>query len=110
MRPSDNVFLKFQGFHPSDYARDYLTSLMEELHDEAPYGATLQANFSRHGHVFRGVVTIYSSAGKFFAQANDNKLKEATRKMVAQIRRQLGKWKSSRFQKPEASYDGDHVA
>lgn len=94
----DNHFLKFQGFHPSNFTRTYLNDKLSAIYDEAPYGSTLQASFTRKDHTFKGVVTIYSSAGKFFAVASGNKLKEVTGKLIEQIRKQLTRWKSQRFQ------------
>lgn len=89
--------IKFHGFHPSDFSRSYLEMKMSEMHDAAPYGANLKATFTRKHAVFKGVVTIYSSAGRFFAVASGRKLKSVTHKLVDQLRKQLEKWKSERF-------------
>ena len=91
--------IKFHGFHPSEFTREYLTYLLRELHEEAPYGATLDASFSRDNHVFKGMITIHSSVGKFFAASADTRLKEAGKKLTAQIRKRLDKWKTLRFKK-----------
>lgn len=120
----DDRFLKFQGFHPSDFTRSYLNDKMSAIHEETPYGSTLHATFRRKGHLFKGVVTIYSSAGKFFAVASGNKLKEVTNRLIEQLRKQLDRWKSQRFQheslkdvvladsqsNKEITYDTDSVA
>jgi hypothetical protein len=95
--PMGDLFLKFQGFHPSDFTRSYLNDKMSAIHDEAPYGSSLHATFTRRDHLFKGVVTIYSSAGKFFAIASGSKLKEVSHRLVEQIRKQLDRWKSQRF-------------
>ena len=94
----DDRFLRFQGFHPSDFTRSYLDDKMSALQEAAPYGATLKATFTRRDHAFKGVVTIYSSAGRFFAIASGSKLKEVTQRLVEQLRKQLDRWKSQRFQ------------
>lgn len=120
----DDRFLKFQGFHPSDFTRSYLNDKIGALHEEAPNGSTLQATFTRKDHLFKGVVTIYSSAGKFFAVASGSKLKEVTHRLIEQLRKQLDRWKSQRFQheglkriafndnssNKEANYDTNNVA
>lgn len=93
----DDLILKFQGFHPSDFTRSYLHDKMNSLQDEAPYGSYLQATFSRRDHLFKGIVMIHSSAGKFSAVASGTKLKEVTHRLTEQIRRQLDRWKSQRF-------------
>lgn len=95
---TEERFVKFQGFHPSEYTRSYLDEMMSELYEEAPYGATLQATFTRHNEEFKGLVRIHSSAGKFFAVASGPRIKDVTHHLVEQIRRQLNKWKSQRFQ------------
>lgn len=93
----DNPSLKFQGFHPSDFTRSYVDNKIQALHEEAPYGATIKAAFTRKDHLFKGAITIYSSAGKFFAIASGRKFKEVNHKLIEQIRKQLKKWKSKRF-------------
>lgn len=94
----DDCLLKIQGFHPSEFTRSYLNEKISAIHDEAPYGSTLKAVFTRRNHLFKGVVTIYSSAGKFFAVASGSRLKDVTHKLIEQIRKQLDKWKSQRFE------------
>ena len=95
----ENRHLKFQGFHPSEFTRSYLGDKMSAIQDWAPYGSTLKATFTRNDRLFKGVVTIYSSAGKFFAIASGHKLKEVTHKLVQQIHRQLDRWKEKRFER-----------
>lgn len=94
----DDFLLTYQGFHPSEFTRQYLEDRLGELHDECPYGSTLRVTFTRHEGEFKGMVRIHSSAGNFFAIATDAKLRETTKKLVEQVRRQLGKWKSHRFE------------
>lgn len=101
----DNSFLKFQGFHPSEFTRNHLDEVISELHEEAPYGSTLKAVFTRKDHMFKGVVVINSSAGKFFAVASGTRVREVSHKIVEQIRKQLSKWKSKRFHQHESLKD-----
>lgn len=93
----EDFFIKFQGLHPSEFTRSYLTDKLSSLREEAPYGANIQAVFSRQDHLFKGRISIHSSAGKFFATASDSKLKDVTQKLIEQIRKQLGRWKERRF-------------
>lgn len=95
---TNDRLLKFQGFHPSEYTRLFLDEKMNLIHEEAPYGATLSAVFTRKGRIFKGVVTIYSSVGKFVAVSQGTKLNVTANKLISQIRKQLEKWKSSRFE------------
>ncbi|WII72618.1 hypothetical protein QJS83_01875 [Bdellovibrio sp. 22V] len=95
----EELCIKFQGFHPTDFTRSYLRGEMSAIHDEAPYGSALKAIFSRRNQSFKGVVAIHSSAGRFFAVASGTKLKEVVQRLVEQLRKQLQKWKDQRFQK-----------
>ncbi len=90
--------LQYNGFHPSDYTREYLESMMDELYTESPYGSVLQAVFSRQSQTFKARVRIDCSGAHFFAVASGRRLKEVTHKLVQQIRKQQSKWKSLRFQ------------
>jgi ribosome-associated translation inhibitor RaiA len=92
----DEVSIQYQGFHPSEFTRSHVSLVMSELQDEAPYGATLKGTFSRRDDQFKATVTIYSSAGRFFATATGRKLKQVTDQILRQLRRQLEHWKSRR--------------
>lgn len=89
----ENMMLKFQGFHPSDFTRSYLEDKMTILQHEAPYGAHMEATFTRNNKTFKAIVTILSPAGKFFAVASGTKLKEVTHKINHQLQKQMDKWK-----------------
>ena len=121
----DEVQIKYQGFHPSDFTKTFLQSLLSELYEESPSGSTMTADFSRKDNVFKAIISIRSSAGKFFAVASGRKLREVTDKIIDQIRKQLDKWKSTRFEhrslrklnwredfidKRGEGYDYDHVS
>lgn len=94
----DNQNLHFHGFHVSELTRGFLAHKMNALLEEAPYGAILNANIIRkEPHLFQGTIAIYSPAGRFYAKATGHKLKTVTQKLIEQIRKQLGKWKSRRF-------------
>lgn len=89
----ENLMMKYHGFHPSEFTTHYLEEKMAVLQDEAPIGANIQATFSRQNRIFKGVVTILTPAGKFFAVASGKKLKDVTHKIQSQMQRQIKKWK-----------------
>jgi hypothetical protein len=93
----DEIHVNFAGFHPSHFFKEYIKKVLEEIYDESPYGSTLKATFSRHGKAYKGVVSIRSYAGPFFALATGTELKEVTFKLMSQMRRRLRKWKDKRF-------------
>jgi ribosome-associated translation inhibitor RaiA len=95
----ENMMIKFQGFHPSDFTRSYLDEKLATLQEVAPKGAHMEAVFTRDHSHFKGIVTIFSPAGKFFAVANGTKLKEVTHKINEQIRKQLHRWKEKSHRK-----------
>lgn len=93
----DNLFLNFKGFQPSRALRLYLDDKLKSIHDEAPYGSTLKASFHRTDHLFKGIVTVYSSVGKFFAEASGEAIDEVAKKLSEKIKRKLNRWKSQRY-------------
>lgn len=97
--PREEISLQFRGFHPSQFTQAYLNQKLSELYEAAPYGAHMDATFFRKDRSLKGVLTIYSSAGKFLAVASGRRVKEVTKKLMEQIRKQLSKWKSERFSK-----------
>lgn len=95
----NELIVKYQGFHPAAFTESFLTKKMEELLSEAPTGATLSALFTRKNHAFKGVLTISSPGGKFFAVASHTRLREVNRRLFEQMRKQFDKWKSTRHQR-----------
>lgn len=93
----NDIQIKFQGFQPPEIAAHQIQKTLAEIYDEAPYGAVLRATFIYHGGAYRGVLNINSSAAPFFAVASDTNLRALTDRLFVQIRRQLEKWKSHRF-------------
>ncbi len=93
----DQFSLVYRGFHPSNYTRTLLETTLRELHDESPFGSNLVATFTRKDGAIKGIVKIYSSAGNFFAMSSSPKIRDVTHKITHQLRRQIDKWKSSRF-------------
>lgn len=111
----DELLIRFNGFQPSEFTRAYLDEKISAIYDEAPYGASLRADFSRLNREFKGLVTIQSPVGRFFAVARGTRLRDVTHRLTGQIRRQLDRWKSRRFdhrrlQDMEVKHDTDTVA
>jgi hypothetical protein len=94
----ENSKILFHGFSPSQFARDYVQTLMDKIRDEAPSGANVRMQIKRVGErTFRGMVTIHSHAGSFFATASHPALIELGHELLERTRRELDKWKSKRF-------------
>lgn len=89
-----DLFVQFQGFHPSHFTQSYLNGTLAKLQKAAPAGSTLDAIFSRRDKVFKATVAIHSSVGEFFATASGHRVKEVIRKLMGQLRRQIKKKKS----------------
>jgi hypothetical protein len=105
--------IQYHGFHASEFTRAYMSERLDEIFDSAPYGANMKAVFTRKGRLFKGVITIYSSAGRFFAAASGRKVRDVAHRLTSRIRKQLDKWKSSRFENEsikEENYDDNFVA
>ncbi|MFZ4404047.1 MAG: hypothetical protein ACOYOK_08100 [Pseudobdellovibrionaceae bacterium] len=95
---ADEVFVNYHGFHPSDISKKYIDMLLDEIHHEAPCGATLRAVFTKKDLIFKGTLNVHSSAGPFFAAATEESLKKVADHMLEQMRRRFEKWKSKRSQ------------
>lgn len=93
-----DIRVRYHGFHPSDYTKSFLDSILQEIYDESPDGSNLRASFSRHKEVLKGIVQVNSPAGPFFASATGKGLHEVAQRLLQQMRRRLDKWKSKRFQ------------
>ncbi len=106
----NELTIQYQGFHPADFTGSFLTRKMEELLTEAPTGATLNAVFTRKNHSFKGVLTISSPSGKFFAIAAHTRLREVNRRLFEQMRKQFDKWKSTRYQHESLRSLSSHMA
>jgi ribosome-associated translation inhibitor RaiA len=92
-----DIRVRYHGLHPSEYTKSHLDSAMQEIYDESPDGSSLQASFSKHKDVLKGIVQISSPAGHFFASATGPNLHDVANRLLAQMRRRLNKWKSKRF-------------
>ena len=93
----EDIIIKFMGFTPSEFTNSYIRRMIHEIFEEAPYGATLSATFSRADNTYKGMINIASSAGPFFGFALGENIHEVGRKLENQIHRRLMKWKSKRF-------------
>ncbi len=88
--------VQYQGFHPSEFTKSYLTSVLYEIQERAPFGSRLRAVFIRRGHELNAYVRIQSAAGQFFARSRGTRIRSVARKTFAQINKQLSRWKTSR--------------
>jgi len=94
---SEDIKIQYQGLHPSHETDVYLRAIMGELLEEAPYGASLKAQFSTKNDVVKGMITIRSVVGPFFCLATGGDLRAVGHQLLNQMRRRLDKWKSKRF-------------
>jgi hypothetical protein len=116
----EDIHIKCQGFHPSEFTNWFLNTELKAVYNEAPGDSTLRAMFTRKSRDFKGVVRIQSSAGTFIGVASGRRLKDVTRKVTEQLRRQIDKWRKLRFnhqsikhlplKTEDVGYDKDTVA
>lgn len=104
------LVIKYQGFHPAEFTENFLNNKMTELLKEAPQGAVLHASFTRKNHAFKGVLSISSPAGQFFAMAAHTRFREVNRRLFDQMRKQFDKWKSKKFQQEGIRHLHSHEA
>lgn len=93
----NEIFVQYQGFHPTEFTRSYLETKLNEIHERAPYGSTLRAVFVRDakGRI-KAQLSVNSVARDFFAVADGRRLRETSRRVLNQIHKQLERWKSER--------------
>lgn len=94
---TQDVRVHFQGFHPADKTEQRLQVWADELHEEGPSEACVKAVYSRHGKEYQGEIRITSRAGQFYASARGLNLYSVGRDVMKRMRRQLQKWKTTRF-------------
>ncbi len=92
--PKSNVSVVYHDFHTSAYTKEFIQSVVEEIHSELPGGSTVKATFSKNGKVIKGMLNVSSYSGPFFTVAASEDLREVTVKLVEQMRRRLEKFKS----------------
>lgn len=92
----EDFHVQYQGFHPSDFTKGFIETLLSELKSESPRGAVLKASFVKKNDVFKGIVKIQTAAGPFFASAANSSLKDVSEKLTGQLRRRIQKWKTKK--------------
>ena len=90
----NNITIHFHDFHPSPGTKKYIDSIVSEIHQELPNGATVRATFSKNGELFKGMLQVGSFSGPLFATVVAEDLNTVTVKLIDQMRRRLEKFKS----------------
>jgi hypothetical protein len=91
---SEKFDVKIQGFHPSDFAEEFIYSHMGELYKESPAGSVLHATFTRKGHEIKAFVIVQSHAGELSAAASGTGLHDVSHKIMIQMRKKFDRLKS----------------
>ena len=90
----NRVSVIYHDFHPSDYTKEFIESVVNEIHQELPRSSTVKATFSKKGDLIKGMLHVGSHSGPFFTVAASEDLREVTLKLVEQMRRRVEKYKS----------------
>ena len=93
----EKVQIQYKDFPNSSGLNVYLRGMIQGLQHESPSDSVLKVTFSKTGRVFKGIVNIYSRAGRFFARAEDININAMSHKLAERARRQINKWKTQRF-------------
>lgn len=92
--PTSNFSVQYHNFHPSQETKDYIESILKDMQQELPGGATAKAHFTIKDKVVKGTLTVGSFYGPFFSSAAASDLHVVTLKLIEQVRRRIGKFKS----------------
>jgi ribosome-associated translation inhibitor RaiA len=93
---SEAFQIKYQGFHPSDFTESYVEEKLQKLYLESPRDCTLHAVFTRRARDLMAMVSIHSGGREFVARAKAHGLSEVSKKIEAQVKKQLSRWKNRR--------------
>lgn len=95
----ENIILTYQGFTPSEYTKEYIYSIMQEINQESPESTHLKVSFIKKNKEVKGMIHVYSAAGSFFSTAIGSHSKLVAEKMLNQVRRKISKWKTKNHEK-----------
>jgi hypothetical protein len=99
---TQDILIQYSGLRPDSTMKDFVESIANEIHEEAPDGSTIRIVFKKSRNHLKGLLRINSYAGSFFAVADESNIKEVTFQLLGKIRRRLDKWKSTRFQSKQS--------
>jgi hypothetical protein len=94
---TQDVLIQYSGLRPDNTVKNFVESVAQEIHEEAPGGSTIRIVFKKSRNHLKGLLRINSYAGSFFAVADESNIKDVTFQLLGKIRRRLDKWKSTRF-------------
>lgn len=89
--------IKFCGFHPTLATQKYIEDRLNYVLKEAPSGTCYNLILSKKDSIFKGIVTLISSARKYVVVAYGNSIDEVLRKIMKQIKKKFQKIKCPRF-------------
>lgn len=94
---NDCVHFEFIGFDPEHEIRNFVSTVVENLHLSAPSDSAMKVAISRGKGVIEASCRIASRAGTFVAEVVSDSPIRAIQKIEENISMQLDDWKRRRF-------------
>lgn len=89
-----NVVVAYHNIHPSEETKEFIDSVIQEIHHELPAGSIIKAKFSAKDHAVKALLNVRSYGGPFFAVGTSTSAREVAMQLLEQMRRHIDKFKS----------------
>jgi hypothetical protein len=90
--------LVVNGLKSTQKVEENLRNRIQALLESAPSDASASAKFKKAKRGYEGLIEIFSSQGKFVAEAVGGNLNEVIHNISGQILKQIKDWRGYRFQ------------
>lgn len=94
-----NVVVSYHNLHPSEETKQFIESVIQEIHHELPVGSTIKAKFSAKDHAVKALLNVRSYGGPFFAVGTSTSVRDVAMQLLEQMRRRIDKFKSKTYRR-----------
>lgn len=98
----ENVQFDFRGFNPDFEMKNFISTVAEKIHLNAPSDAVMKMAMQKGKGAIKAYCRIVSRAGTFVAEAVSDSPVRAVQQVEHKIRAQLETWKAWRFLSPNS--------
>lgn len=90
------ITIHYHDFHPTEFSKEFIESMINEIERELPVGSSVRLNFSIKDELVKGMLQVASGAGPLFSVAAAEDIREVALKLVQQMRRRMDRFKTKR--------------
>lgn len=99
----NDIECEFVNFEPDAGLKSYVWNVAQNIYDLSPSNAAMKLVLKKSDKGFKATCRIFSYAGVFEADVENEKEISVIRKLEERICYKLDIWKSSRFEKTNSS-------